>query len=143
MAFKKYKTICEDCGDVVYKQRRMTSRDGVNRCRRCSRKKWSSDHIKKHGPPHLNPRYAGRSQLDREYLLRTKYGMTQNDYDKMFEDQRGRCAICRRPQKSSLDIDHSHITGRVRGLLCGNCNRGLGLFSDDPDILDAAAQYLR
>jgi len=59
----------------------------------------------------------------------------------MFEAQEGRCAICRR-ELAEARIDHDHITGSVRGLLCQNCNAGIGMLQDDPDILRAAVVYL-
>lgn len=76
------------------------------------------------------------------------YGLTPDDYDSLLEKQDGKCAICARPAaeapgKHGLHIDHCHTTGAVRGLLCANCNRGLGLFADDPSALETAAQYLR
>jgi hypothetical protein len=64
----------------------------------------------------------------REHLLR-QYAMTSADYDRLFEEQRGVCAICGRPPKNNLlAVDHDHITGRVRGLLCAPCNRHLGWY---------------
>ena len=63
-------------------------------------------------------------------------------YEALLEMQEGRCAIC----EDVLDepnTDHSHKTGEVRGLLCQRCNCGLGLFRDDPEIVEAAAKYLR
>jgi hypothetical protein len=80
------------------------------------------------------------------------FGMTAEDYDQMFEAQGGVCAICKKPEclptrwgsfSSRLPIDHDHQTGRVRGLLCHSCNKALGLFKDSPDVLQAAADYLR
>jgi len=69
-----------------------------------------------------------------------QYGMTDQHYMQMEFDQKGKCAICK--QKKSLDIDHNHITHRVRGLLCQNCNVGLGQFMDDPEVLKEAIIYL-
>lgn len=89
----------------------------------------------------------------RKYQLRS-YGLTEADYQQMFVAQDGRCAICRQPPRVQdskdqarndhrLQVDHCHGTGRVRGLLCGLCNRGLGQFHDDPEILEVALSYLR
>lgn len=69
----------------------------------------------------------------------------------MFEAQAGRCGICRRTltnnvlndeEKLTLHVDHNHKSGEVRGLLCSNCNTGLGLFKDDPRRLKRAIRYL-
>lgn len=83
-------------------------------------------------------------------LLRSRYGITFEDYQEMLAAQDGRCAICRdEPDPngvkatSRLHVDHCHATGRVRQLLCSRCNQGLGYFRDRPDLLEVAATYLR
>lgn len=60
-----------------------------------------------------------------------------------FESQGGRCAICKQPSEKSLHLDHCHETQRLRGLLCRDCNLGLGFFKDDPKRLQEAIDYLR
>lgn len=72
------------------------------------------------------------------------YGITVEEYDQMLERQNGVCAICDEecPSGQQLAVDHCHETGRVRGLLCCNCNRGVGLFKDKPKRLLRAAEYL-
>lgn len=72
------------------------------------------------------------------------YGLTLEDYDAIFRAQGGVCAICSEKcrQNALLSVDHDHSTGAVRGLLCHTCNTGLGMFSDDPDILRKAIEYL-
>lgn len=76
----------------------------------------------------------------RQYL----YGITPEQYAALLAAQDGLCAICRTdawPGKGP-HVDHAHDTGRVRGILCGGCNNGLGRFADDPARLRAAAEYL-
>ena len=64
-------------------------------------------------------------------------------YDKLFTKQRGRCLICRSTTgQRRLHIDHNHRTGAIRGLLCGECNRAIGLFKDSPLSLRRAIRYL-
>lgn len=74
-----------------------------------------------------------------EYLKRT-YGITIYQQAEMVNDQGGGCAVC---GEAPNTVDHNHATGKVRGILCRKCNVGLGLFQDDPDLLEAAALYLR
>jgi hypothetical protein len=77
-----------------------------------------------------------------DYQLK-KYGLGLIEYQAMFEAQAGRCAICKStPTVKRLSVDHDHKTGVVRGLLCTNCNLGLGNFKDNQEILKAASDYL-
>ena len=72
-----------------------------------------------------------------------KYGLTQIDFEVMYEAQGGMCAICERKSiRKSFCVDHDHTTGKVRGLLCGECNIGLGKFKDNLDLLKKAVEYL-
>ncbi len=73
-----------------------------------------------------------------------KYGLTHQDFQDLVAKQGNVCAICAQPEMVSpnLHVDHSHRTGTVRGLLCGHCNRAIGLLQDDPNIALAAAAYL-
>ena len=76
--------------------------------------------------------------------MRANYGLSESDYRTLVEGQQGQCAICGRiPARRRLAVDHDHETGSVRGLLCGPCNIGLGVFQDNPTILEKAAEYLR
>lgn len=74
------------------------------------------------------------------------YGLTEEEFLLMKSSQNGSCAICGSSQeqglKRELDVDHCHSTGEIRGLLCNNCNRGIGHLQDDPDILLRAYEYL-
>jgi hypothetical protein len=81
---------------------------------------------------------------ERRTYLKRKFGMTPEQYDVMLRRQGGVCTICEQPprERQWLDIDHEHKTGRVRGLLCRDCNQGLGKFREDPMLLAAAAGYV-
>lgn len=73
------------------------------------------------------------------------YGLTQEQYAAMFAAQSGLCAICQRPEMvrgAHLGVDHCHITGIVRGLLCRRCNAGIGFLDDDRERVLAALAYL-
>lgn len=80
-------------------------------------------------------------EYDRKKLLK-RYNLTEQDFASILESQDGVCAICREIPKKTLHIDHDHETGRVRGLLCGSCNWGIGLLKDSEQILARAAKYL-
>lgn len=74
--------------------------------------------------------------------------MTQAQYDERLAAQGGACAICRgthpgRKGIFNMSVDHDHFTGRVRGLLCANCNKGIGFFKDSRELLAAAIVYLK
>jgi hypothetical protein len=79
----------------------------------------------------------------RDQALRRQYGIGVLEYEKMLTEQKGGCRICfRKPGKTPLHVDHCHKTGRVRGLLCHQCNWYLGTIDADPGILKRITQYL-
>ena len=87
-----------------------------------------------------------RAKKHKEWLA-TRYKLTVEQYRSLLESQGNKCAICGKlgevGHRKGLHIDHNHTTGMVRGLLCGTCNRGIGTIGEDPDLLEAAARYLR
>ena len=90
------------------------------------------------------PNYTGIEKYDA--LIRRKYGITKEQYDNLLQQQGGGCAICGRteePDGRKLSIDHDHNTGDVRGILCNNCNNGLGSFGDDIEGMHKAINYLQ
>jgi len=81
----------------------------------------------------------------RSHHLKHSYGITEEHYLTMIDEQHGCCAICGSDDETisgHLCVDHDHQTGAVRGLLCSNCNTGLGLLQDNPAILQSAIRYL-
>ena len=85
----------------------------------------------------------------RNWRVKKVYGITPAQYEQTLSDQGGVCAVCGRvPNGSSrmektLLIDHDHETGKIRGLLCNNCNSGMGIMGDTEEHLLAALAYLR
>lgn len=81
----------------------------------------------------------------RASVLRRRYGITEKSVQEMLEHQEHKCAICMRAIEflRTGHVDHDHKTGRVRGILCGSCNRALGLLQDDAFIISEAAAYLQ
>lgn len=89
-----------------------------------------------------NPEKAKKFQRNAYY--KNMYGLTLDDYTEMFDNQNGLCAICNTGNSSwgKLAVDHCHISGKVRGLLCFNCNTSIGKMNDSPSLLRKAANYL-
>jgi len=79
-------------------------------------------------------------------FIKKTYNFSYDEYEDMFDKQDGKCAICEskmgNSKTSRLFVDHCHDTLKVRGLLCGNCNHGLGHFKDSPKLLQRAIKYL-
>jgi len=90
-------------------------------------------------PERAQARYKPQRAIE-QYRQRT-YGITQQESDHMFFCQRGICAICDEPL-TKPHVDHNHVTGKVRGLLCGPCNHGIGSLKDNTTILRNAITYL-
>lgn len=87
----------------------------------------------------------------RKHVLKSQYGLAIEEYERMYEAQNGLCAICGQAETTidprtkkirKLAIDHDHETGNVRGLLCSNCNKGIGCLQDSVSILQLAINYL-
>lgn len=91
-------------------------------------------------------KYADNPLKHRSISIKSKYGITIEDYDKIYDKQNGKCAICGVSKKNGsrvgLVIDHCHNNGHIRGLLCSHCNTGLGQFRDDTGLLQKAIDYL-
>ena len=92
--------------------------------------------------------YKANKVRARDNQLKYKFGITLEEYNRINQSQGGVCAICkglneiRKNGTIDLAVDHNHKTGKVRGLLCGNCNRSLGGFKDNPALLSKAIRYI-
>jgi len=134
------------CG--AHRARHKYVSEGSAECRRCHVRK-SLDEF----PALVGGKYQCRACLARanQTFALAKQGSTVEEYEKLLKEQDGRCAICGRLDghrsrygtSCKLAVDHDHKDGTVRGLLCNNCNRGLGRFKDSVVLLQAAIRYLQ
>lgn len=131
---------CRDCGVQA------NSEDQLDLFRKNSNMKYGRDNHCK-GCHRETGREYWKSDKGRDKRLK-KYGITVQDYNRMYSEQEGCCAICgvhvldMKDDKTFLSVDHCHSTGQVRGLLCDSCNLGLGKFYDDVERLNRAIEYL-
>ena len=159
-------TYCRQCfamRDRLYRERRAAAAgrtlrqrrvvpSGMKYCARCQtthpldnfgRNRSARDGLTTYCRPCHNA--AGKEALQRaggsrDYHLRRRYGITGADFDAMVEAQGGTCAVC---DGKPEHVDHDHETGKVRGVLCFNCNQALGNVRDDPAVLQGLIRYLR
>jgi hypothetical protein len=96
-----------------------------------------------------NPKNAESLKLSRKKSWVKTYGISWEDYENMYYAQKGQCKICQTPKElfpeqktNGLYVDHCHSSNEVRGLLCGTCNAGLGMFKDNPEFLKRAVEYI-
>lgn len=90
-------------------------------------------------------------EYSRKHSLKKNHGLSLDQYDAMWLEQIGVCAICHKAEKrqqlawrkDELSVDHDHKTGKIRGLLCRDCNRAIGLLKDSQQLLLDAVGYLR
>lgn len=156
--------VCRTCGftgpDIQFKKDSRAKRGHVPCCLTCDRIRARSQYLRSGTWAKATPEQrARRASSAREWVCKNpekakihrlrKYGITLSLVQSMYAAQSGKCAICGDPHPpwetvgSGLCVDHCHRTGRVRALLCGGCNRGLGKFRESPELLEKAAVYLR
>ena len=121
-------------------------------CKACVKVKYGGDYRKEYNVMFAmkqKEEYNNSQEIrnkKKNYELKSNFGITLEDYNRMFEEQEGCCAICRKHQsdiKRALAVDHDHETGEVRGLLCHKCNSTIGFANDDLEILSNAIGYLK
>lgn len=79
----------------------------------------------------------------RNTYLKRQFGISYQEYQSLFLAQNSACAICKKQVDYNLCVDHDHNTGQVRGLLCRNCNSGIGKLGDTLEALESALAYLK
>ena len=126
---------------------------GARRCSRCGEVKPLEEFPRHRSSPqgrgyHCKPCHARITRANikknhgsgRAFQLKRRYKFDAVQVEWMILQQGGVCAVCR--TRKPVHVDHDHVTGRVRGILCFNCNRGIGKFHDDPALLRSAIAYI-
>ena len=134
----KYCTKCKNSKPITEFWKNRTTQDGYQSwCNVCWREITAT---RRNGPK----REIELRQRMNRHLMR-KYNISIEEYEKLWQSQGGKCKICGNPVagKKKLAVDHCHAKGNIRGLLCENCNRGLGMFKDNIDTLNKAIEYLK
>ena len=168
----KRDSICKDCRSVVNQRfKKLYGKDGTKQCSKCKqyfpwdlfrRRKMDGKTYLHSSCKHCNKivwnkwvennkehyqevKRKGQNLLHHEHKKYERRGITKDQYNIVFDIQEGKCAICKQLSKngSSLAMDHNHKTNEFRGLLCKECNRALGLFGDNIDVLQNAVIYLQ
>jgi hypothetical protein len=115
-------------------------------CAECQRTRWRDYRKDNTERQATYQREYMQKNAERIYLshVQRTYGVSPEDYLKVYEQQGGVCAICSDPPRPNthLHLDHDHATNQFRGLLCSKCNQAIGLLNEDLNLLDKAAQYL-
>lgn len=130
---------CKDCTEDKPISEFYYNRKGKSYAKHCKKCNHKRVEIWRKASPDKNIR------TKRKYKIKAKYGISIDDYNAMFLEQNGCCIICGLHQSQlpqTLGVDHNHITGEVRGLLCRRCNVGIGFFDDDTARMTKAVKYL-
>jgi hypothetical protein len=136
--------ICKESLEIINFSKAAGNRDGYrNECKNCSAALYRAKKEKDPEGLRLQWKRASKkyhtTERRRNKTLR-QYGLTEDDYNKMFDEQDGKCYLCDEP--IALVVDHCHQTNVVRKLLCNQCNLGLGCFKDNLVTLERAIAYL-
>lgn len=158
--------VCKECSNK--KRKELYGSDTAKEKKKTANAKWrrdNQDHIKKYRKEYREKNKDSISEKAHKRYLQDKdnkpkppkdtsfkrhlkrfYGMEPETYFDMLNKQNGVCAICGKEDDGSgkrLHVDHNHVTGKIRGLLCRSCNAGLGHFKDNQHLLDGAIKYLK
>ena len=140
-ARKQFKKYCNSCSNQISTQWKKDNPEKV----KLQKNNWTKnnkDKVKQHK--------ANLSlETIKKHRLKSSYNLSIEDFYAMYEESNKSCSICNKPleihtQNKSIMacVDHDHVTGKVRGILCNGCNRGIGFLQDSPTLLNKAAEYL-
>lgn len=136
---EEYIYITTHCKKCINKDRKKTQMKDMDKYREKMRIKMAKTRKRISLDPERSKKYKDKR---RDWMIQHRYGITSDKFNELSLIQENKCIICGN-EVSLLFIDHCHLTNRVRGLLCDQCNIGLGAFKDNVEILEKAIEYLK
>lgn len=135
----KFCCVCKELKSIdKFRKRKYTNNLGLriryaSKCKKCEA--MSRTIYNKHNRDKVR-------NTQRSWQIRNRYGLSREEYENLLKQQNNKCAICKKPFKSTPHIDHDHDTNRIRGLLCYRCNTAIGSFKENIMTLKSAIRYL-
>lgn len=132
----KFPRVCKYCGEEKWEEEwafqthKNRNPSSFGRCKECVKARKNSPEIR---------------EINRKSMLKIMYGITSEEYNELLRVQNFSCAICKghiSKFKKALSVDHNHMTGEVRGLLCQKCNMALGLLGDRLEAIQNLLKYM-
>lgn len=138
---------CSSCGEskpLEEFHKKANAKDGrQSKCKPCNNasvRKWQADNPEAWEKIWRRNSYGDENNLKRRARA---YGLTVDELKDLLIKADGKCEICEQPPTRWLVVDHCHKGGNVRGILCEQCNQALGLFRDNPEVMQRAINYLK
>jgi hypothetical protein len=137
----KLSSVCKQCHNLNNKKSKLKHRKRVQKVALI----YSRSHTKE-----KREYYSNHKNDWKNNRLINQFGITLENYNDLLKKQNYLCLICNKPETEvepgkspkTLAVDHNHETGKIRGLLCGKCNKGIGMFEDNTNLLQSAINYL-
>lgn len=138
---------CKACSAAAEKKRRLDPAK-LARLRERDRQRYNTPERAAYRKTYKETNAGKFAEYERRlYKLRNKFGVTRDDIERMLEEQNHQCAICLVDidlfTKALMHLDHDHYNGKLRALLCGTCNVGIGMLQDSPEVMRRAANYIK
>lgn len=133
---------CIKCKIIKSIEEFRKDRNSCKLCHNAQSKIWKLNH-----PGYIAPVFKKDPEYRRRWDYRTRYGITLEEFESRLNQQNRRCGICLtdnpKGRRGRFVVDHCHKTGKIRGILCDSCNKGIGILGDTEEALNKALNYLK
>lgn len=136
---------CKECESTHRKSKEYRGRENKRKAFRKENELGYNEKIKNGLKKYKSDNKEKVALVQKNWFLKKLYGIDISEFDKMYNEQNGCCAICEKHQSllsKGLSVDHDHETGKIRKLLCGNCNTAIGLLDENILMFNKCIDYL-